>query len=270
MQLNDVPGVLSETHIFSSRSLGRDVKLDFFLTRKGPLSTQMDLLLINDGQHMAELGLRAMLDEMESAGLHRPLLGVAIHAGEDRKMEYGIASRSDYLGRGARASHYTTFILDELLPFIGQNYPGARMGPAAFAGFSLGGLSALDIVWQQPGVFSSAAVFSGSLWWRSVDQDAPHYDDRLHRIMHQEIRQGEYKAGLRFFFQCGNKDEKNDRNHNGIIDSIDDTLDLIRELQIKGYEMNRDIRYLELPDGSHDIPTWAVGMRAFLQWHYGS
>ena len=37
-----------------------------------------------------------------------------------------------------------------------------------------------------------------------------------------------YFPGLKFFFQCGNMDETMDRNKNGIIDSIDDTLDLIQ------------------------------------------
>jgi len=56
-----------------------------------------------------------------------------------------------------------------------------------------------------------------------------------------------------------------DRNKNGIIDSIDDTRDLISELVKKGYEEGRDISYLEMPDGRHDIETWAKAMPDFLK-----
>ena len=64
-------------------------------------------------------------------------------------------------------------------------------------------------------------------------------------------------------------DEVMDRNNNGIIDSIDDTLDLIKELEAKGYDPQQDIYYLEMTDGRHDIPTWSRAMPAFLQWGWG-
>ncbi len=139
----------------------------------------------------------------------------------------------------------------------------------AFAGFSLGGLTALDIAWNHPDEFSKVGVFSGSLWWRDVDQSDEEYDDDQHRIMHQLIRKGNYAPWLKFFFQCGNMDETKDRNHNGIIDSIDDTLDLIKELEAKGYSNERDIKYLELKEGRHDVFTWGKAMPDFLRWGWG-
>ncbi len=42
--------------------------------------------------------------------------------------------------------------------------------------------------------------------------------------------------GMKFFFECGTLDEAGDRNNNGIIDSIDDTKDLISALVDKGYD----------------------------------
>jgi enterochelin esterase-like enzyme len=142
-------------------------------------------------------------------------------------------------------------------------------GETAFAGFSLGGLSALDIVWNHSSQFSRAAVFSGSLWWRSIDQTDPGYRDDLHRIMHQQVRNSSYRPGLKFFFQCGNQDETRDRNKNGIIDSIDDTIDLISELENKGYDPLTDIRYLEFPDGKHNVATWGRALPEFLKWAFG-
>ena len=61
-----------------------------------------------------------------------------------------------------------------------------------------------------------------------------------------------------------------DRNKNGIIDSVDDTLDLIKELTAKGYNANKDIYYVEMKDGRHDITTWAQVMPEFLKWGWGT
>jgi hypothetical protein len=53
-----------------------------------------------------------------------------------------------------------------------------------------------------------------------------------------------------------------------VIDSIDDVNDLIRELVAKGYDPAKDIRYLEIDCGRHDIPTWARAMPEFLLWAF--
>lgn len=265
----NVSGVLPENAVLTSEYLEREVIVDFFLPKNVSDPSAMNLLLINDGQNMEELGLEEMLNTLYSKHAIRPLLCAAIHTGKERKMEYGMASQADYLGRGAKAGAYTSFIMDELLPYIKNKYALPSFKEKAFAGFSLGGLSALDIVWTHPQEFRRAGVFSGSLWWRLIDQTEKEYDDDKHRLIHQLIRKSGYHPGLKFFFQCGNMDETMDRNNNGIIDSIDDTLDLIKELVQKGYDEKRDIYYLEMPDGKHDIATWARAMPEFLKWGWG-
>lgn len=252
-----------------SAFLDRQVTIDFYLPAKTSANSGVDLLLINDGQNLDELGLAKILQKLYHENLVRPLLCVGIHTGSQRKMEYGVSSTADYLGRGARAGHYTSFIIKELLPYINKKFSMWDFRGKAFAGFSLGALTALDIVWNYPKEFTIAGLFSGSFWWRSIDQTEAHYDDDLHRIIHQEIRNGKYAPGLKFFFQCGNMDETMDRNNNGIIDSIDDTLDLIRELEGKGYDIEKDIKYLEMADGKHDIATWSRSMPIFLKWGWG-
>jgi enterochelin esterase-like enzyme len=218
---------------------------------------------------MPVLGLEQILNQLYIENAISPLLCVAIHAGKDRKREYGVAGHPDYLDRGDKADLYTAFVRKELIPYIKKTYALKTFREKAFAGFSLGGLMAIDIVWKYPREFTKVGVFSGSLWWRSLDQRDENYDDHKHRIMHQRIRHGFHHPGLKFFFQCGNMDELMDRNNNGIIDSIDDTLDLIRELEAKHYRVGRDIEYLEIPDGKHDVPTWGRAMPVFLKWGWG-
>jgi enterochelin esterase-like enzyme len=270
MQLAKVPGILVENTSIESEFLQRKVKLDFYMPGDPGDPSQMSLLLINDGQDMEKLGLESILEQLYAENAIQPLLCAGIHAGQDRRMEYGIAGKPDYKGRGAKAGSYTSFIFEELLPFLRRKYAIPSFGEKSFSGFSLGGLSAMDITWNHPGEFSKAGIFSGSFWWRSIDQAEKEYNDENHRIMHQLVREGNYDPGLKFFFQCGNMDETKDRNQNGIIDSIDDTQDLIKELVAKGYDPEKDIYYTEMKEGRHDIATWAKAMPVFLKWGWSA
>ena len=86
--------------------------------------------------------------------------------------------------------------------------------------------------------------------------------------MHRQVREGDFAPWLQFFFEVGTEDETADRNNNGIIDAIDDTLSLIDELKNKGYT-DDEIKYVELKDGRHDVPTWARAFPSFLLWGWG-
>ncbi len=261
--------VLVEQNLIKSTFLKRTVVVDFYFPANVNTANSASVLLINDGQDMVRMEFAEILEKMYGVDMISPLICICIHCGTERKREYGVAGIPDYKGRGDKAQLYTRFILEELLPVVKSRFPETESEPKAFAGFSLGALSALDIVWHHPDIFNKAGVFSGSLWWRSIDQELPEYDDQEHRIIHKVIREDVAKPGLKFFFQCGNMDETKDRNNNGIIDSIDDTLDLMYELKEKGYEPGRDIEYLELSDGRHDVPTWGKAMPVFLNWGWG-
>lgn len=127
----------------------------------------------------------------------------------------------------------------------------------------------MDIVWNYPHEFTRVGVFSGSFWWRDKDQDDADFDEDINRIMHKQVREGNYASWLKFYFQVGTLDETADRNNNGIIDAIDDTRALIDELVQKGYTKVVDIHYVELEDGRHDVPTWARAFPDFLVWGWG-
>lgn len=257
-----------ENYTVSSLHLQRTVNVDFYMPDSLKNCGNVSLLLINDGQNMKELGLAEMLSTFYQNNLINPLLCIGIHCGEDRRNEYGTAAVKDYKGRGAKASSYTQFIFEELLPFVHRQTGILSFKDKSFAGFSLGGLSALDIVWNHPVEFAKAGIFSGSLWWRTKGLDEGYVEER-DRIMHAQVRAGGYYPWLKFFFETGTMDETEDRNNNGIIDSIDDTLGLIEELKNKGYDLQKDIVYLELKEGRHDIATWAKAMPEFLQWGWG-
>lgn len=250
------------THQVLSQHLRRPVTIDLYLPK--PWAGHYSLLLLNDGQDLHQFSFGQMLQDMMGAGKIQPLVCVGIHAGHERVQEYGIGVTADYAGRGALAGAYQQFVVTELLPFIHQQLGSIEIATTSFAGFSLGALSAFDTVWQHPALFQLAGSFSGSFWWRSRDL-GDGYDDNLHRIMHQQVRNGRFHPGQRYYFTTGSLDETADRNGNGIIDSIDDTTDLIKELEGKGYSTTTDIQYLNYEDGRHDVATWGRVMPAFLE-----
>ena len=266
MPIEKIQNILIDTHIISSEFLKREVNIDLYLPSRNMVAGNVRLLLINDGQDLVTMNFKNILEELNEEKIITPLLCAGIHCGPDRKNEYGTANILNYKGQGAKAGLYTRFIFEELLPFIKSEYAISSFKERSFCGFSLGGLSALDIAWNHPEEFSKVGVFSGALWWRTVSQDNPLFEEEDHLIMHNEIKKGTYYPGLKFFFEAGALDETADRNHNGIIDSIDDTLSLIDELIKKGYHPQNDIRYLELKEGRHDVTTWARALPEFLKW----
>lgn len=268
MLLEESSHVRVEQHALPSVFLKRHVLIDCYIPREPAGFAEASILLLNDGQDMEEMGFLPMLEDMLASEKLRSLFCVCIHAGKDRRSEYGTVCRPDYAGRGAKSLAYSRFIMEELLPFLYLHFSIKATTQKGIAGFSLGGLSALDITWNHPQVFSLAGVFSGSLWWRSKSLE-DNYDDDRDRIMHQQVRNGVYRPGLRFYFTTGSLDETADRNNNGIIDSIDDTLDLIRELEQKGYEQGKDIYYGNDENGKHDVATWGRAMPGFLLWAFG-
>ncbi|RYZ23060.1 MAG: esterase [Chitinophagaceae bacterium] len=267
MLLNDLSCLVVERALLYSTHLRRYVTVDFYLPKNIADPSSLSLLLINDGQDLQKMPFDEMLNGLMDEGRIGPVLCVGIHCGPNRKMEYGTSRVLDFKGRGAKAAAHERFVLERLLPHLHATYCIPSFRQQACAGFSLGGLSALDLVWNHPEVFGLAGVFSGSLWWRSKDLEDG-YVEETDRIMHAQVRAGSHKPGLRFYLTTGSLDETSDRNHNGIIDSIDDTLSLIDELKEKGYT-DEEICYVNYEDGKHDVETWGRAFPHFLEWAYG-
>ncbi|MEP7321326.1 MAG: alpha/beta hydrolase-fold protein [Saprospiraceae bacterium] len=222
------------------------------------------LIIINDGQDLPQMDISALLrQQVESNGAHTLIVGCAAAIGDQRKQEYGVQWAEDYAGRGAKANLYAKFITEELITWIENKFRFSEHVHRTIAGWSLGGLSAIDIAWHAPQLFKKAGVFSGSFWWRN-----PHLiiDDVHHRLMHHKVKHTPEPPRLKLWFQAGTNDEKADRNKNGIIDVIDDTLDLMSELEAKGYKKGDDMQFHIEQGGNHDVQTWAKVMPLFMAW----
>ena len=68
---------------------------------------------------------------------------------------------------------------------------------------------------------------------------------------------------------AGTNDESNDRNSNGIIDAVDDTLDMYELLYTKLKKPEKDL-FLNIVDGGrHDVMTWSKLFPEFLVHAFG-
>lgn len=253
------------TYFVYSKYLKKKKRLDVYL----PPAYKEDgepyvLVLMNDGQDAAKLQLSGRLDAWHQKYKDKPVVWVGIHADENRLHEYGVASTADYAGRGSKAGEYSSFIVEELLPFLRNAFWVGRLpAQTVFAGFSLGGLSAFDIVWHYPHLFGLIGAFSGSFWWRSKALDNGYTEND--RIMHKILQESQKKPNLKFWFEVGTQDEMHDRNQNGIIDAIDDVRDLIHELEKHGYT-SEDVKYVEVSGGRHNPETWGDQLLYFMEW----
>ena len=254
---------------FTSHFLGR--KVSFRLVAPPTYRTSdkpFPVLLMNDGQDYRAMGLERILSTAYTDKNITPFIYVGLEANENRMHEYGTACTKDFKGRGEKAHLYARFITEEFIPFLKKEFKVAAQKEAwVYCGMSLGGLTAFDIVFNHPHLFAKAAVFSGSFWWRKKAYTKKDPADRS-RIVLDMVKNGTYSPHLSFWFQCGTLDEKADRNHSGIIDAIEDTTDLIKELQLKGYSSEK-LTYVEIEGGKHDLPTWARIFPSFLQWAFG-
>src|SRR5450432_2984972 len=148
MQSEKVKRICSETHILTSALLARDVTLSIFLPVEKIPAEEISLLLVNDGQDLEVMDFETILNSLYADEKITPIFFVGMECGKERKHEYGTAKFLDSRGRGTKAISYHRFIFEELLPFIRSNYGLSSFKEKSFCGFSLGGLSALDIVWN--------------------------------------------------------------------------------------------------------------------------
>ncbi len=247
-----------------SQHLKRMVHLEVYRPPVFPFQ-RMYLCLFNDGQDLRQMNIAAQLGQLYATKQLPPTLLVGLVAA-DRMREYGTSEHLDYQGRGDLAAAQELFVTRELLPYLERRYSlWASPNCRAFAGFSLGGLNAFDLVWRNPAHFSTTGVFSGALWWRSkaFRPEEPDAD----RIVHDYVAASPAApTAFRAWFMAGTKDETDDRNQNGIIDAIDDTLQLMALLEEKGLQKGQQLRYVEVAGGEHHPDTWKTVIADFLRW----
>lgn len=251
-----------------SRHLQRKVKLTILNSPLPSDKTELNLLIVNDGQDLTALRCETVLDSLTKTGKLKPLLIVGIEAG-DRMQEFGVSGQPDFQQRGKKAGQYEDFVVKELLPFIRKKAGTRSFRSTAIAGWSMGGLSAFDIAWSHPDKFDKAGIFSGSFWWRDKDAADSSYQDRRNRIMHNKVRNFRKARQQNYWFFCGSLEENSDRDKDGIIDVQDDIEDLRMILMEKGLLTKDQLPLVIDRLGRHELDTWRLQWPDFLLWAFG-
>jgi len=257
---------------FFSHQLGNKRDIHLFLppsydkdTPHAPFPT----LYVNDGQDMDQLHMRETLARLYAHHLIEEIIVVAIPTNEDRLHEYGTAVCANAQGLGKKAAAYGRFMIEELIPVIQAGYPvSTAASKTAVLGMSLGGLSAFDLIWNQPDTFGITGVFSGSFWWRAGEEETAVSPNKL--IAHEMVKNGNHRPDFRAFFEAATRDEESDRDNNGVIDAIQDTLELIEALELLGYQQGKELAYFQVEGGRHEYGTWSAVLPHFLRWAFGS
>jgi enterochelin esterase-like enzyme len=223
------------------------------------------ILIALDGQNMGAWRLEEALADVARRGRVAPVV-VAIPSGRERIEEYGLAETLDYAGRGTKAAAFQEWVVGTVLPAVRTRY-GITADPArtGVMGSSLGGLAAFDLAWRFPREFGWAGIFSGSFWWRG--QNGSVAERQASRLAHRLVRTSPSRSvEQRLWFSAGTKEEKDDRDGNGVIDAVQDTTELIDELVAKGWPRGPRLSYVELSGGEHNEASWARLLPTFLEW----
>ena len=251
-----------------SRHLQQHIQLTIISTPMPDDKSEMNLLLLNDGQDIEQLKIKETISDLYKKKLIEPLIVVAIKA-TNRDDIYGVAGYPDYQNRGSKADKYAAFIDDELYAFIKKKAGVRKFNSVVMAGSSLGGLSAFDIAWNHADKIDKVGVFSGSFWWRDKDAAAADYSDEKNRIMLNYIKSSRKKPHLKYWFYAGAKEETGDRDKDDVIDVVDDSKDLVELIKTKNVCPPGDIVYTESAEGKHDQQSWSKVIPDFLIWAFG-
>lgn len=254
------PITVLHTRQFTSSHLAESQRWAVYLPQQEDL-VDLPLVVLFDGQNNDRLQILQTLDKLWSQQGIRPFALVALWAGSARLDNYGIPGHPDYQGRGSRGEAFGRFLLEEFLPELEKNYPITTNPKKRFLiGFSFTGLGALAQVLHKPGQWGGAAVMSGSFWWRSGE------DGQNTRIILDVIRNlASFPRTHRFWMMAGDAEETSDRDNDGIIDVVDDTMDVIAALQTKGYPADQ-LYFRLVAGGRHHESSWAAHLGDALTW----
>jgi len=252
-------------------------------------TTRYPVLYANDGQDMQAVGLQATLATLYREHAVEPLIVVAIDMLHDRASGYGLSDRrrgqsvvgGSRIGAiGLKAADYSSWVATSLVPYVDAHYrtrAGARQ--RTVMGWSLGALNAFDLGWNYPDVFGQVGAMSPSFWLAGDRSDAVAV--QRSRLAQAMVDRGPKREGLRFWFAAGTAEETNDRDHDGVIDVIDDLRDLVdgyrgngvqrgglRQLGYSTSGPRADVTVYLLPDGHHQQASWAKMLPVFLRWAF--
>jgi predicted alpha/beta superfamily hydrolase len=253
---------LINKHIIQSAGLGSEREIFVYLPPDYEDGEGLyPVLYMQDGQNIFEpspagWGLEETADQLLEDEDIEPFIIVGIANSSWRDSEY-TPVHDDEEEVGGWADEYLDFIVDELIPFMDENYSVSKLREnTGIGGSSLGGLLAFYAVMSRPQTFALGAILSPSLWWgeRAVLDFAASWDD-----------DPEY---FRLWIDMGLWEQDEEEEEAGEPHPILDTDELCEILVEKGFVPGDNLSYVNDENGAHDEASWGSRMAEVLTFLY--
>jgi enterochelin esterase-like enzyme len=183
-------------------------------------------------------------DQWIQEGRVEPLIIVGVYnAGKQRLGEY-TPTRAPKLG-GGRANRYAEFLLEEVRPFVHNQYhvqDGAEN--TGIGGSSLGGLVSLYLGLRQPRIFGKIAALSPSVWWNE-------------RVILRFASTASAEPLPRIWLDIGTREGPR------IVDDVERFRDILLG---KGWQLDQNLHYERVEGAEHNEAAWAQRVGPFLQF----
>ena len=217
------------------------------------------MLYLNDGQNLFEAsssfsGVEWQVDETADRLIRQstvlPLIIVGVdNAGKDRMREY-MPHRSVHpvmlrvLGR-----RYPEFLMEEVMPFVEQNYRVATgMENTGLGGSSLGALVALYTAIVRPGVIGKLLIESPSLWVSNK------------QIIKESRSVREWPE--RVFLAAGTAEAASPEKSRGVVDNVRELAAIVRRAVLS----ESRLRVVIKEGAGHTESAWAERFPEALQF----
>lgn len=164
-QDSPAPYVIGETHTITSNVLGEERRLIVGLPQGyqgGSQQYPVMYLLDGDGHFLHTTGI---IQFLAAQGYMPPRIVVAI-PNTDRTRDLTPTPGEEWAERmptAGGADHFLSFLADELIPWVDDNYRTADY--SVLVGHSFGGLFAAYALLTRPEAFHAYVSISPSLWW---------------------------------------------------------------------------------------------------------
>lgn len=211
-------------------------------------------LYLHDGQNLFD-GATSFIPGMDwhvgqsanefiQAGRVEPLIIVGIYnAGKQRLGEY-TPTRAPKLG-GGRANSYAKFLLEEVRPFVRENYRVLEEPEnTGIGGSSLGGLVSLYLGLRKPHIFGKIAALSPSIWWNG-------------RVILRFADAAPVRPLPRIWLDIGTREGAR------TVDDVERFRDVLLK---KGWQDGPDLHYERVEGAEHNEAAWAKRVGPFLQF----
>jgi enterochelin esterase-like enzyme len=213
------------------------------------------VLYLQDGQNLfdratafggQDWNVHGAADHLIHAGSVAPLVIVGIYnTGKSRVHEY-TPTKTPKLG-GGRADRYAKFLLQEVMPFINQQYrvqPDPRL--TGIGGSSLGGLVSLYFGLKYPQTFGKIAALSPSVWWNR-------------RSIHHFAATTTVESRPSIWLDIGTNEGPR------IVPDVEQFRDVLLK---KGWRLGQDLHYERVEGGEHNELAWSRRIGRVLEFLY--